>query len=57
MTDFIATLAPAESATWDICKRGMILVTEQRVVLGRVHKHRTVTVLVSGTTLAIEFDD
>lgn len=57
MTDFITTMAPAESADWDICKRGVILVTGQKVALGRVHKHQTVTVLVSETTLAIELDD
>jgi hypothetical protein len=33
------------------------MVVGQRIALGRIHKHRTVTVLVSETTLTIEFDD
>jgi transposase InsO family protein len=36
---------------------GVIMVAGQKVALGRVHKHQTVTVLVSETTLAIELDD
>jgi transposase InsO family protein len=36
---------------------GVIMVVGQRVALGRVHKHQTVAVLVSETTLAIELDD
>jgi hypothetical protein len=33
------------------------MVASQKVALGRVHKHQTVTVLVSDTTLAIELAD
>jgi Integrase core domain len=36
---------------------GVIMVAGQNVALGRVHKYRTVTVLVSETTLAVELDD
>lgn|GEM_PF-1701153 len=36
---------------------GVIMVAGSKVALGRVHKHQTVTVLVSETTLAIELDD
>ena len=36
---------------------GVIMVVGQKVALGRVHKHQTVTVAVSETTLAIELDD
>jgi hypothetical protein len=36
---------------------GVIMVAGQKVALGRVHKHQTVTVLVAETTLAIELDD
>ena len=36
---------------------GVILVAGQKVALGRVHQHQTVTVHVSETTLAIELDD
>jgi hypothetical protein len=36
---------------------GLILVAGQKVALGRIHQHQTVTVLVSETTLAIEFAD
>jgi hypothetical protein len=36
---------------------GVILVAGQRVALGRVHQHQTVTVLVSETTLAVELAD
>lgn len=35
----------------------MIMVCGQKVALGRIHQHHTVTVHVSDTTLAIEFDD
>lgn len=35
----------------------MITVCSQRVALGRVHRHQTVTIQVSETTLAIELDD
>ena len=35
---------------------GVIMVAGQKVALGRVHRHQTVTVLVSETTLAIELD-
>jgi hypothetical protein len=33
------------------------MVVGQKIALGRIHKHQTVTVPVSGTTLAIEFGD
>jgi hypothetical protein len=33
------------------------MVAGQRVALGHTHQHQTVTVRVSETTLAIEFDD
>lgn len=36
---------------------GVITVCRQKVALGRTHQHQTVTVHVSDTTLAIEFDD
>jgi hypothetical protein len=36
---------------------GVIMVAGQRVALGRVQKHQSVTVMVSETTLAIELDD
>ena len=36
---------------------GVIMVAGQKVALGRAHRHHTVTVLVSDTTLAIELDD
>ena len=36
---------------------GVILVAGQKVALGRVHTHQTVTVLVAETTPAIELDD
>jgi len=36
---------------------GVILVADQKVSLGRVHQHQTVTVLVSETTLAVELPD
>jgi len=36
---------------------GVIMVAGQKIALGRIHSHQTVTVLVSGTTLAIEFAD
>lgn len=36
---------------------GVIMVTGQKVALGRDHKHQTVTIAVSETTLAIELDD
>jgi transposase InsO family protein len=36
---------------------GVILVAGQKVALGRTHQHQTVTVLVSETTLAVEFAD
>jgi hypothetical protein len=35
----------------------VILVAGQKVALGRIHQHQTVTVLVSETTLAIELAD
>jgi hypothetical protein len=36
---------------------GVITVCSQRVALGRVHRHQTVTIHASETTLAIELDD
>jgi hypothetical protein len=36
---------------------GVIVVCGQRVALGRIHAHRTLTIHVSETTLAIELDD
>jgi hypothetical protein len=36
---------------------GVIMITGQKVALGRLHKHQTVTVTVSETTLAIELPD
>ena len=36
---------------------GVIMVVGQKVALGRIHKHQTVAVLVSDTTLAVEFAD
>ena len=36
---------------------GVIMVCGQKVALGRVHRHQTLTVHVSDTTLAIELDD
>jgi transposase InsO family protein len=36
---------------------GVIMVCGQKVALGRVHQHQTVTIHVSDTTLAIELDD
>ena len=36
---------------------GVIMVVGQKVALGRTHKHQTVAVLVSDTTLAVEFAD
>jgi len=35
----------------------IIIVAGQKIALGRVHKHQTVTVLVSETTLAIHSQD
>ena len=36
---------------------GVIMVVGQKIALGRMHKHQTVTVLVSETTLAVELAD
>jgi hypothetical protein len=36
---------------------GVIMVAGQKIALGRIHQHQTVTVLVSDTTLTIEFGD
>jgi hypothetical protein len=36
---------------------GVIMVAGQKIALGRIHKHQTVTVLVSENTLAVELDD
>ena len=40
-----------------ISATGVILVAGQKIALGRSHAGQTVTVMVSGTTLAIEFTD
>jgi transposase InsO family protein len=36
---------------------GVIMVVGQKIALGRIHQHQTVAVLVSGTTLTVEFGD
>jgi hypothetical protein len=36
---------------------GIIMVVGQKIALGRLHRHRTVTVTVSDTTLAIDLGD
>ena len=36
---------------------GIIMVVGQKIALGRTHQHQTVTMHVSETTLAVEFDD
>ena len=36
---------------------GVMMVVGQKIVLGRIHQHLTVTVLVSETTLAVDFGD
>jgi hypothetical protein len=36
---------------------GVVMVCGQKIALGRAHQHRTVTIAVSDTTLAIELDD
>ena len=36
---------------------GVIMVVGQKIALGRIHQHQTVSVLVSDTTLTVEFDD
>ena len=36
---------------------GDVMVAGQKIALGRPHRHRTVTVTVSDTTLAIDLDD
>ena len=36
---------------------GVIMVCGQKIALGRIHRHQTVTVHVSETTLAIELAD
>ena len=36
---------------------GVITVCRQKIALGRAHRHQTLTVHVSETTLAIELDD
>lgn len=40
-----------------VSSTGVITVCRQTVSLGRTHQHQTVTVHVSDTTLAVEFDD
>jgi hypothetical protein len=36
---------------------GVIMIAGQKVALGRLHQHRTVSVTVSDTTLAVDLDD
>jgi hypothetical protein len=36
---------------------GIVMVCGQKIALGRIHQHQTVTIHVSDTTLAIELDD
>src|SRR4051794_40022516 len=36
---------------------GVVMVAGQKIALGRLHKHRTLTVTVSDTTLAIDLGD
>jgi hypothetical protein len=36
---------------------GIVMVAGQKIALGRLHRHRTLTVTVSDTTLANELDD
>jgi hypothetical protein len=36
---------------------GVVMVAGQRIALGRLHRHKTVTVNVSDTTLAVDLDD
>jgi transposase InsO family protein len=36
---------------------GVIMICGQKIALGRVHRHQTVTVFVSDTTFAVELDD
>jgi hypothetical protein len=36
---------------------GVIMAAGQRFALGRLHQHRTVTIAVSDTTVAIKLDD
>jgi hypothetical protein len=36
---------------------GVVMVCGQKVALGRAHRHRTLAIAVSETTLAIELDD
>jgi hypothetical protein len=36
---------------------GVIMVADQKVALGRLHQHRTLTVTVSDTTIAIDLGD
>jgi hypothetical protein len=50
---------PTESARVQrrVSATGVIMVCGQKIALGRTHAGQTVTVAVSGTTLAIELDD
>ncbi len=36
---------------------GVVMICGQKVALGRIHQHQTITVNVSETSLAIELDD
>jgi hypothetical protein len=36
---------------------GVVMVAGQKVALGRDHAHQSLTIIVTGTTLAIELDD
>jgi hypothetical protein len=40
-----------------VSNTGVIMVAGQKIALGRLHQHRTLTVIVSDTTLAIELGD
>jgi len=57
----MAPAAPASAEPIRVQRRasntGVIMVVGQKVALGRIHKHQTVTVLVSETTLTVEFGD
>jgi transposase InsO family protein len=40
-----------------VSNTGVIMVAGQKIALGRLHQHRTLTVIVSDTTLAVELGD
>ncbi len=40
-----------------VSNTGVIMVAGQKIALGRLHQHRTLTVTVSDTTLAIDLGD